>query len=84
MSGMSNENRNELQVRNTRNSLSEKWKNDPLRFTRITNNDLVCKDCIFRLDDSEIFGNTSKCEIFPERKPDDILRGKACSEYCED
>ena len=65
----------------TKNSLSEKWKNDPLVFQQITNDSLVCKDCLFRLDDSEIYGNTSRCEIYPERKPSEVICGESCDEY---
>ena len=47
---------------------------------RITNNDLVCKDCAFRYDDSKKFGNTSECEMF-EQKPNEVLLGGKCYEY---
>ena len=66
------------------NPISRKWENDCLQFNRITNNDLICRDCIFRLEDDVIFGNTSKCEVFPDCKPDRVLNGKKCSEYIKD
>lgn len=50
---------------------------------RITNNMLVCKDCIYKLDDSTIFGNTSRCRVYPESlgKPDAVLTGGNCQYY---
>ena len=67
-----------------KNSLHEKWEKDPVRFKRITNDDLVCKDCAFRLDDSEIYGNTSRCEVFPDIKPGKVINGGKCDEYLRD
>lgn len=48
---------------------------------RITNDDLKCKDCIFKLDDSKILGNTSRCEIYPNGKPNKVLLGGDCHKY---
>lgn len=47
---------------------------------RITNNDLICKDCMFKFDDSQVLGNTSKCEVF-ESKPNKVLLGGNCNDY---
>ena len=47
---------------------------------RITNNDLVCKDCQWRSDDTEIFGNTSRCVIY-RSKPNQVLLGGKCNGY---
>lgn len=47
---------------------------------RITNNDLVCKDCTFAYDDSVKFGNTSTCDKFTV-KPNQVLVGGECEEY---
>ena len=47
---------------------------------RITNDDLVCKDCIHKLDDSVKLGNTSACEVY-ELKPGKVLLGGECDEY---
>ncbi|WP_073106783.1 hypothetical protein [Hespellia stercorisuis] len=55
-------------------SLEEKWKNDRLIFVRITNADMVCKDCTYRFD----------CEIMCllyEIKPDEVLGGGQCDFY---
>lgn len=48
---------------------------------RITNKDLKCKDCIYRLDDSEVLGNTSRCKLYYPRKPMMVLMGGNCSLY---
>lgn len=45
---------------------------------RITNNDLDCKDCKFKRDDSYIYGNVSKCDVFPVMKPKEVLKGSKC------
>ena len=55
-------------------------QNERLHFERITNNDLVCKDCIYRFNDSETIGNTSKCEWY-DTKPDKVLNGSICEMY---
>ena len=46
-------------------------------FGRITNEQLTCRDCTYRLDDSEIRGNTSKCEMYTS-KPNQVLLGGDC------
>ena len=47
---------------------------------RITNNDLVCKYCIFAFDDTVKLGNTSVCEKF-DSKPNQVLLGGDCDEH---
>ena len=47
---------------------------------RITNDDLVCKDCAFKYDDVIKLGNTSICEKF-DVKPAKVLLGGDCIEY---
>lgn len=47
---------------------------------RLTNNDLVCKDCKFALDDTVKLGNTSTCEKY-DLKPNEVLLGDDCVEY---
>ena len=46
----------------------------------IKNDDLVCKSCIHKLDDSVKLGNTSVCEVF-ELKPGKVLLGGDCDAY---
>lgn len=47
---------------------------------RITNDDLVCKTCTHKYDDSVKLGNTSTCEVF-DVKPGKVLLGGDCDEY---
>lgn len=61
-------------------SIYEKFQNDKLSFERITNDDLVCRDCRNRFKDEEMPCNTSKCAKF-EVKPDEVLDGGDCTEY---
>lgn len=60
--------------------IKEKWKKDELSFTRITNNDLICADCINKLDDEKIFKYTTMCKEF-HLKPKDVLKGGKCKMY---
>ena len=46
------------------NSMNEKFTKDPLKMERITNNNLICRDCRFKFDDTEKPCNTSKCAKF--------------------
>lgn len=62
------------------NSLDEKFKNDELSFKQITNEDLVCKDCKKKYDDTFMPCNTSKCEAF-SMKSGKVLDGGDCNEY---
>ena len=62
------------------NTLDEKFKNDELKFTQIKNEDLVCKDCRKKYDDTNMPCNTSKCEAF-NVKPNEVLDGGDCIEY---
>lgn len=62
------------------NTLDEKFKNDELKFTQIKNDDLVCKDCRKKYDDTSMPCNTSKCEAF-NVKPNEVLDGGDCIEY---
>lgn len=47
---------------------------------RITNDDLVCKNCTFVFDDTVKLGNTSICDKFTT-KPNQVLLGGDCDEY---
>lgn len=59
-------------------------RSEQLCMRRITNDDLVCKDCMYRFDDSQKLGNTSKCEMFEECKPHAVLLGHDCCLYDKD
>ena len=50
---------------------------------RITNQDMVCKDCLLALDDTVIFGNSSRCELYQDCKPYQVLLGGKCDEYIQ-
>lgn len=50
---------------------------------RVTNNDMVCKDCVFRMDDSVIYGNSSRCQVVG-LKPADVIMGGSCEDYVMD
>lgn len=65
-------------------SASDKIKSEQQAIVRTTNDDLVCKDCVQRLDDGVIFGNTSRCEAYPQCKPIEVLKGGECDEYVKE
>ena len=50
---------------------------------RVTNKNLVCKDCLFRYNDDTKLGNTSKCAVY-KAKPNLILLGGKCEFYKHD
>lgn len=54
--------------------------NERLKMVRITNQDLVCKDCVFVLDDTQVYGNVSRCKIF-KLKPNEIFSEDTCVAY---
>lgn len=60
--------------------IAKKWKDEKQQFVRITNDDLKCKDCIYRMHDDVIIGNTSKCHRYTT-KPIDVLNGGNCELY---
>ena len=59
------------------NPMNGKFENDELKMVRITNEDLVCKGCRNKFDDTNIPANTSKCEKY-DLKPDEVLDGGKC------
>lgn len=64
--------------------LKDRVESEAKAIVRITNNDLECKDCLLRYDDSVIFGNTSRCEAYPYKKPNNVLLGGECDEYVKE
>ena len=62
------------------NTLKNRQESEARATIRITNADLICRDCIYRLDDSIILGNTSRCKRYPW-KPDKVSLGGECDEY---
>ncbi len=69
-----------MAANNKINPLDEKFKKDELKFNRITNNDLVCRECAKVFDDTNLPCNTSKCEAF-NIKPIRVLDGGECLEF---
>lgn len=58
-------------------SFEKKIKDEQKAFGRITNEQLTCHNCTYRLDDAKICGNTSKCEMYTS-KPNKVLLGGDC------
>ena len=50
---------------------------------RVTNKNLVCKDCLFKYNDDTKLGNTSKCAIYKAKRIFILLGGK-CEFYKHD
>lgn len=65
---------------NNVNPLDEKFKKDKLKFNQIKNENLVCRECKKKYDDTNIPGNTSKCEAYGI-KPIEVLDGGMCYEF---
>ena len=57
--------------------MKERTESESKAVMRITNDNLVCKNCLFVYDDSVKFGNTSQCAIYAS-KPNAVLLGNAC------
>lgn len=47
---------------------------------RVTNDDMVCRDCINKVDDAVKYGNTSKCLRYGV-KPVGVMLGGKCEGY---
>ena len=58
--------------------LNKRVENESKSGIPIRNDNLVCKNCVHRYDDSKVFGNTSKCAKYKKSKPNSILLGNAC------
>lgn len=64
-----------------KSELEKRLESESKGFKRITNKDLQCKDCKFRRDDSHIFGNVSRCDVYPVHKPNKVMAGQNCNFY---
>lgn len=60
--------------------MNRKFENDKLKFELIRNADLVCKDCRYKFDDTNMPCNVSKCRIYME-KPSTVIDGGNCDSY---
>lgn len=54
----------------------KKWSDEKLGFQTVTNEDLVCNDCVSAIKK----GPAGKCEKF-NVKPNKVLLGGECDEY---
>lgn len=54
----------------------KKWSDDKLGFQPVTNDELVCKTCLFKANDSPV----GKCQKY-NVKPNKVLLGGDCNEY---
>lgn len=61
-------------------SLQDRIESESSSVKRITNKDLVCKDCVFALDDSVKLRFTSQCKAYL-LKPTEVLLGGSCKLY---
>ena len=61
-------------------SMKSRIQSEAKAVSRLTNQDIVCKDCRFRYDDSIKWGNTSTCKRY-SIKPNPVILGKSCDEY---
>lgn len=62
------------------NEYNKRIESESRSIIRITNSDLICKNCLFQLNDTEKFANTSQCKQF-SIKPNRVLVGKDCSKF---
>lgn len=60
------------------NNYEEKVKSEGSA-TAITNVDLICKDCIFKLKDT-----SKRCKKFEPYKPTRTILGGGCDEYIKE
>lgn len=61
-------------------SLKDRIKSESRTTSRITNKDLICRDCAYRLDNTKVYRNTSQCKAYIS-KPNSVYLGKGCEEY---
>ena len=60
--------------------MNDKFKNDKLKFELIRNADLVCTDCLYNYDDTNMPCKVSKYEMY-EEKPSTVIDGGNCDLY---
>ncbi len=73
-----------LRLKEIDENMKDRIESEARAIVPITNDTLVCKDCVQRYDDSIIFGNVSKCEAFPVCKSNCVLLGGKCAEYVKE
>ena len=62
----------------------KKIESEQMTIVGIHNDNLVCMDCLLRYDDRRICGNVSRCEQYPEHKPQSVLDGGKCKCYIKE
>lgn len=62
------------------NEIEKRIKSEQQCMSRLTNDMLVCKDCVYKLDDSVKLGNTTRCLRYDD-KPNEVLLGGKCDGY---
>lgn len=62
------------------NNLKKRIVSEQKCMKRITNDELACKTCAYKYDDTIKLGNTSTCEMY-DVKPDKVLLGGDCDKY---
>lgn len=62
----------------------KKLESEQMAIVGIHNANLVCRDCLLRYDDSVILGNMSRCEEYPQHKPQSVLDGGKCKRYVKE
>lgn len=68
-----------------KSDMAKRIESEAMAITSPTNNDLKCKDCLFRYPDDICPGNVSMCEKYPEIKPTKVLfEGGDCYEYLKE
>lgn len=63
-----------------RKEFEERIRSEGLSTGRVTNEELMCKDCIYKFNDEKTFKNTSRCGAYTV-KPSKVLLGKPCDRY---
>ena len=62
------------------NSLQDRIESESMSVKFIMNKDLVCRDCFYMLDDTDVGKFTSQCKAFL-LKPTEVLLGGPCKVY---
>lgn len=71
-------------ARDAKEQLQKRVESEAQASFAITNNSLVCKNCLLRFDDAVAKGNVSRCEVYPVCKPMVVLGGGGCAYYVKE
>lgn len=61
-------------------SIKKRIESEARATAPIKNKDLICKDCVYMLDDTEIARNVSQCKAYIS-KPNSVYLNKGCEKY---